>query len=89
MNQRRERLMLAQQEISLRRNQAEIGKVVDVLVEQENPATGELTGRSARFAPDVDGLVYVKGEAALGQLTSVTIQAADTYDLFGSVVVVP
>ncbi|NEU36026.1 30S ribosomal protein S12 methylthiotransferase RimO, partial [bacterium LRH843] len=55
-------------------------------IEQENPATGELIGRSARFAPDVDGLVYVKGAAALGQLTSVAIQAADTYDLFGSVV---
>ncbi|WP_346291711.1 30S ribosomal protein S12 methylthiotransferase RimO [Sphaerothrix gracilis] len=86
MDERRQRLMLAQQEVSFRRNQAEIGKVVDVLIEQENPATGELIGRSARFAPDVDGLVYVKGAAALGQLTSVAIQAADTYDLFGSVV---
>ncbi|MFE4106418.1 30S ribosomal protein S12 methylthiotransferase RimO [Almyronema epifaneia] len=86
MDERRQQIMLAQQEISFQRNQAEIGKTVDVLVEQENPTTGELIGRSARFAPDVDGLVYVKGEAALGQLTSVAIQAADTYDLFGSVV---
>lgn len=89
---RREALMLSQQDISFRRNQTQIGRVVDVLIEQENPSTGEFIGRSARFAPDVDGLVYVKkqshqGQLALGQLVSVTIEAADTYDLFGSVAV--
>jgi ribosomal protein S12 methylthiotransferase len=86
MDYRRDRLMQAQQPISLKRNQAEIGQVVDVLVEQVNPATGEMIGRSARFAPDVDGLVYLKGTAALGQLTKVRIDAADVYDLFGTVV---
>ncbi|MEM6590629.1 MAG: 30S ribosomal protein S12 methylthiotransferase RimO [Cyanobacteria bacterium P01_H01_bin.119] len=86
MEERKQRLMLAQQEISFRRNQAEIGKTVSVLVEQENPATGERIGRSARFAPDVDGLVYIKaGAAALGTMVPVRIEAADTYDLFGSV----
>ncbi|MGC1306097.1 MAG: 30S ribosomal protein S12 methylthiotransferase RimO [Phormidesmis sp.] len=82
---RREALMLAQQDISFRRNQAQVGKVVSVLIEQENPSTGELIGRSARFAPDVDGLVYVKGQAALGQIVPVTLDAADTYDLFGTI----
>lgn len=85
MNARREEIMLTQQEISFRRNQAEVGRTVDVLIEQENPSTNELIGRSARFAPDVDGLVYVKGNAALGQLVSVDITGADTYDLFGQV----
>jgi ribosomal protein S12 methylthiotransferase len=85
-NARREALMLAQQDISFRRNQTQVGHIVDVLIEQENPSTGELIGRSARFAPDVDGLVYAKGQAALGQLVSVAIEAADSYDLFGSVV---
>ncbi|WP_121968949.1 30S ribosomal protein S12 methylthiotransferase RimO [Leptolyngbya sp. BC1307] len=83
---RRDALMIAQQEISFQRNQAQIGRVVDVLIEQENPSTGELIGRSARFAPDVDGLVYIKGQAALGQLVPVTIESADAYDLFGAVV---
>lgn len=83
--QRREVLMMAQQPISMQRNQAEIGQVVDVLIEQENPATGECIGRSTRFAPDVDGLVYVTGQAPLGQLVPVHIEAADTYDLFGRV----
>ncbi|NEP16375.1 MAG: 30S ribosomal protein S12 methylthiotransferase RimO [Leptolyngbya sp. SIO4C1] len=82
---RRERLMLAQQPISLRRNQTQIGRTVEVLIEQENPARDECIGRSARFAPDVDGLVYVKGRAPLGQIVPVAIEAADTYDLYGSV----
>lgn len=86
MHQRREDLMLTQQEISFRRNQAQIGQVVDVLIEQEHPGQGECIGRSARFAPDVDGLVYVKGAPSLAQIVPVRIDGADTYDLFGSVV---
>jgi ribosomal protein S12 methylthiotransferase len=43
--------MEVQQPISLKKNRAEVGKVVDVLIEQENPETGELIGRSARFFP--------------------------------------
>lgn len=86
MDYRRDRLMQAQQPISLKRNQAEVDKCVDVLVEQVNPATGEMIGRSARFAPDVDGLVYLKGAAALGQLAKVRIDSADVYDLYGTVI---
>ncbi|PSB22508.1 30S ribosomal protein S12 methylthiotransferase RimO [filamentous cyanobacterium CCP1] len=85
MDDRRERLMQAQQPISLKKNQAEIGKVVDVLIEQENPDTGELVGRSTRFAPEVDGLVYVQGEASLGSMVAVAIEDADVYDLYGHV----
>ncbi|NDJ18796.1 30S ribosomal protein S12 methylthiotransferase RimO [Myxacorys almedinensis A] len=85
MDARRDALMQLQQPISLKRNRAEIGKVVDVLIEQENPATGELVGRSARSSPDVDGLVYVQGEASLGSLVPVAIVDADIYDLYGRV----
>jgi ribosomal protein S12 methylthiotransferase len=85
MEARRDALMQLQQPISLKRNRAMIGKVVDVLVEQENPQTGELIGRSARFSPEVDGLVYVQGEAALGSLVPVAIDDADIYDLYGHV----
>ncbi|MEM9904297.1 MAG: TRAM domain-containing protein, partial [Cyanobacteria bacterium P01_D01_bin.44] len=87
-HQRREQLMLAQQSISFRRNQAQIGRTVDVLVEQANAATGESIGRSARFAPDVDGLVYIQGLSPLGRIVPVTIEAADTYDLYGSLAAV-
>jgi ribosomal protein S12 methylthiotransferase len=83
---RKDALMKVQQPIAARKNQAEIGKTVDVLIEQENPITGELIGRSARFAPEVDGLVYVQGEASLGSMVSVKITSADIYDLYGEVV---
>jgi ribosomal protein S12 methylthiotransferase len=85
MDARRDALMQIQQPISLERNRAQIGRVVDVLIEQVNPTTGELIGRSARFAPEVDGLVYVQGEAALGTVVPVAIVDADVYDLYGQV----
>jgi ribosomal protein S12 methylthiotransferase len=85
MDERRDAIMTLQQPISLNRNRAEIGKVIDVLIEQENPETGELIGRSARFAPEVDGLVYVQGEARLGSIVPVAITDADIYDLYGHV----
>jgi ribosomal protein S12 methylthiotransferase len=86
MEERRERLMVAQQPISAHKNQAQVGQIVEVLIEQENPETGELIGRSARFSPEVDGLVYVEGEAILGSIVSVRITAADVYDLYGEIV---
>ncbi len=85
MDARRDQLMQVQQPISLKKNQQEIGKVVNVLVEQENPETGELVGRSPRFSPEVDGLVYVSGKARLGSLIPVAIDNADIYDLYGHV----
>ncbi|NEO25613.1 MAG: 30S ribosomal protein S12 methylthiotransferase RimO, partial [Kamptonema sp. SIO4C4] len=86
MEDRRDRLMEAQQPIAARKNQAEVGKIVKVLIEQEHPGTGQLIGRSPRFAPDVDGLVYVQGDAPLGSLVPVEITHADVYDLYGQVV---
>ncbi|WP_030005872.1 30S ribosomal protein S12 methylthiotransferase RimO [Picosynechococcus sp. NKBG042902] len=83
---RRDALMEIQQPIAARRNELCVGQTVDVLIEQENPATGELIGRSPRFAPDVDGLVYVTGEASLGSIVPVQITAADIYDLYGTIV---
>ncbi len=85
MEARRDQLMAIQQPISAQKNQAEVGKVVDVLIEQENPETGEYIGRSARFSPEVDGVVYVKGQARLASLVPVQITHADVYDLYGEV----
>ncbi|MFO5493923.1 MAG: 30S ribosomal protein S12 methylthiotransferase RimO [Cuspidothrix sp.] len=90
MTARRDQLMELQQPISFEKNQQEVGKIVDVLIEQENPDSifsgGELIGRSGRFSPEVDGQVYVKGQARLGTIVKVAIQSADAYDLYGQVV---
>lgn len=84
---RRDTLMQVQQPIAAAKNQAYIGKIVDVLIEQEHPSTGQLVGRSPQFAPEVDGLVYVRGDASLGSIIPVNITAADVYDLYGEVAV--
>ncbi len=86
MEIRRDSLMSIQQPISLKKNQSYVGRVLDVLIEQENPETGQLIGRSANFAPEVDGVVYAKGAAHLGQISQIEITEAGVYDLYGSVV---
>ena len=82
---RRDVLMQIQQPIAAANNQALVGKKLEVLIEQEHPSSGQLIGRSIHFAPEVDGLVYVRGEASLGSIVSVDITAADIYDLYGEV----
>ena len=89
--ERRHRLMALQQPIAAARNAAWVGRIVDVLIEQEHPGSGEMRGRCARFAPEVDGEVRVlPGDgglcAAPGTLVPVRLSAADLYDLTGEVV---
>ncbi len=89
--ERKDRLMALQQPIAGERNAAWIGRIVDVLIEQENPSSGEMIGRCGRFAPDVDGEVHVRPGlgglcAAPGTLVPVRILSSDSYDLQGEVV---
>jgi ribosomal protein S12 methylthiotransferase len=77
--ERYDRLMALQQEISLARNQSFIGKTLDVLFEGQGD--GLSMGRSYRDAPEIDGLVIVEGDAPLGQLLPVRINGAMPYDL--------
>ena len=89
---RRARVMAAQQHISLARNQAQVGRTLDVLVE----AHGEMTARagterkipvslarSYRDAPEVDGLVVFPDRLAVGQMARVKVTGAMAYDLMG------
>ena len=78
---RRDRLMQLQQPIAQQRNQAWVGRVVPVLVEEEDPATGEIRGRCSRFAPEVDGVVHLQGTAPVGTMVQARITAAHLYDL--------
>jgi len=89
--ERKDRLMALQQPIAADRNGAWVGRIVDVLIEQEHPGSGAMIGRCARFAPEVDGEVRVRpGEgglsAAPGTMVTVRLTGADTYDLEGEVV---
>ncbi|MEB3325825.1 MAG: 30S ribosomal protein S12 methylthiotransferase RimO [Cyanobacteriota bacterium] len=89
--ERKDRLMALQQPIAAACNAACVGTIGDVLIEQIHPTTGAMIGRSARFAPDVDGEVHVHPGpggvvAAPGQLVPVRITAAHTYDLEGELI---
>jgi ribosomal protein S12 methylthiotransferase len=87
------RLMETQQLISLRKNQAQVGKQLEILVEGEGEIAGSgeplLLGRSYRDAPEVDGLVLVPGITGLppGAMVEVFINGAMEYDLVGEVLV--
>jgi len=75
------RLMSLQQEISLKKNQAFIGKKLPILIEGYNE--GISIGRSYRDAPEIDGLVFVEGELPIGDLCEVKITDALAHDLVG------
>jgi ribosomal protein S12 methylthiotransferase len=78
---RYERAMLAQQEISLQRNQAQVGRELDVLI--EGVGEGLSVGRSYRDAPEIDGLVLLPGLAEVGAFVRARITAAQEYDVVG------
>jgi ribosomal protein S12 methylthiotransferase len=81
---RRDAIMTAQQTVSRARNAAWVGKEVDVLIEGVSEDDNSIwVGRSARFAPDVDGVVYVRGDARVGKIVRVRITDSDIYDLHG------
>jgi ribosomal protein S12 methylthiotransferase len=80
---RLDQLMEAQAEISFIRNQRYVGKVIDVLIEEE--ASGVLIGRGYMDAPEIDGNVFFKGSNLKG-FVRVKITEADTYDLEGELV---
>jgi ribosomal protein S12 methylthiotransferase len=85
--ERWERLMSIQQNISLQVNQSYVGKTLDVLVEGYD--NGLTIGRSYRDAPEIDGLVFAEGKAKIGQMVKVKVSGAMAYDLTGSLVQEP
>ena len=80
--ERFERLMELQQSISMQVNQSYVGKTLDVLVEGKDK--GIAIGRSYRDAPEIDGLVFIEGDAKIGSIVPVRITGAMAYDLTGA-----
>ena len=86
--------MELQQGISLKKNQALVGKTLDILVEghgvgedENGDDTGTVVslGRSYRDAPEIDGYVLVEGELPIGEIVPVRVTGATTYDLLATV----
>ncbi len=79
--ERRRKLMEAQQPISLSRNRAFVGQVLDVLIEGQGD--GISVGRTYRDAPEIDGLVLIEDVLPVGEIVQVEITGALEYDLLG------
>lgn len=85
--QRFDRLMSLQQEISREKHEALIGSVVDVIVEGPSEETELLLqGRTSQQAPDIDGVVLInEGNAKVGDIVKVKITESMEYDLIGHI----
>jgi len=84
--ERYERLMAVQSEVSLSKNESLVGSIQEGFIEgREN---GNYIARISSQAPEVDGQTYVKRNKPLntGDLVRIRITDADTYDLYGEVV---
>ncbi|HWP65648.1 MAG TPA: 30S ribosomal protein S12 methylthiotransferase RimO [Candidatus Limnocylindria bacterium] len=79
-----ERVMAVQAGVSARRMRAQVGRELDVLVEREE-AAGIVVGRTAAQAPEIDGVIRLRGEAAPGDMVRARVTGAATYDLEGEV----
>lgn len=80
--ERWERFMAVQQEISAAKLQAKIGKTIEILIDEVD-AEGAI-GRSSADAPEIDGKVYLNGITDLqpGDFVAGEVTDADEYDLW-------
>ena len=87
--ERWERFMEAQQQISAEIFQSKVGREIDVLVDEIDEENEEAIARSPWDAPEIDGNVFLPGETDLkpGDMVRVRIVEAEEYDLIGERVV--
>ena len=80
--ERKARFMEVQAEISAKRLQQKIGKVVDIIIDEVD-SEGSI-GRSKADAPEIDGLVYLNGETKhqAGDIIKAKIIHSDQHDLW-------
>ncbi len=85
--ERWDRFMAHQQEISTARLARRVGKEIDVLIDEVDE-DGDAVGRSSADAPEIDGCVYVSSPQPLspGDIVRVRVTESDEYDLWGDTV---
>ena len=78
------RFMQLQQQISAERLQEKVGREIMVIVDEVDEEGA--IGRSMADAPEIDGAVYLNGEtrAKPGDVLRVKVEHADEYDLWGT-----
>lgn len=82
--ERAEKLMEVQREISRNKLKKLVGQTLKVLVEGKEK--GFYVGRTEFDAPEIDGVVYIKGKnITVNEFKKVHIGKSDNYDLYGDV----
>lgn len=83
-DERWHRFMEVQAEISAERSKAQIGKTVDVLVDEVDTERDVAIGRTKADAPEIDGKVELSegGDLEPGMIVEAKVIAADHYDLW-------
>lgn len=83
--ERRERFMALQEQISAEKLKRKVGQVIDVLVDEVDDEGA--IARSKADAPEIDGQVYLNGAAGLqpGQIIKVRVTHSDEHDLWAEV----
>jgi len=78
------RFMQLQQQISAERLQEKVGREILVIIDEVDEEGA--IGRSMADAPEIDGAVYLNGETKVkpGDIVRVKVENADEYDLWGS-----
>jgi ribosomal protein S12 methylthiotransferase len=81
--ERRDRLMAAQQEVAFAWSRGQVGREMDVIIDGPDPEVpNHALGRGPADAPEIDGQVRVKGKRLhAGDLVRVKVTGADGYDL--------
>jgi len=84
-HERLDQLMLTQQRIVFEKNQTKIGKTFTVLIDAKSEdGNGYFLGRSPAEAPEVDGMILVKGNhIKIGEFVKAKIVDYCDYDLIG------
>jgi ribosomal protein S12 methylthiotransferase len=87
-NQRLDKLMTLQQGIAFEKNKKRVGEKVKVLIESKadgpNGMPGHYLARSQKEAPEIDGVILVKGKnLKIGEFVEVKITRWKDYDLIG------
>ena len=83
--------MTTQAEISLAKNRDLVGREMEVLVEGPMPGRATrlrgrtLRGRTSGQAPEIDGSVFLAGDAQPGEFVRARIDKALSYDLHATV----
>ncbi len=83
---RADELMQIQEEISMQKNMAKVGKTFSVLIDRKESEFW--IGRTESDSPEVDNEVIISSETSLsiGNFYPVLIERAENFDLFGQVI---